>query len=92
MTPWIRISGRSSRSPHASDENGIPAALVVDRVDATEPRGDRRVWPPPTPALHLAGVITLDDGLLLIEDLDAVLSLDEERAIDASLREPSSLS
>ncbi len=67
-------------------------ALVVDRVDATEPLDERRVWPAPTPAPHLAGVVTLADGLLLIEDLDAALSLDEERAIDASLQQRGELS
>lgn len=62
-------------------------ALVVDRVTATAPLADRRVWSPPLPARHLAGVVTLEDGLLLIEDLDAALSLDEERAIDAGIQE-----
>ncbi len=62
-------------------------ALVVDRVNTTEPLADRPVCPPPLPARHLVGVVALDDGVLLIEDLDAALSLDEERAIDASLRE-----
>lgn len=62
-------------------------ALVVDRVTATAPVAERKVWPPPLPARHLVGVVTLEDGVLLIEDLDAVLSLDEERAIDASLQE-----
>lgn len=62
-------------------------ALVVDRVTTTEPVAERRVWPPPLPARHLAGVVTLEDGVLLIEDLDAALSLDEERAVDAGLEE-----
>ncbi len=62
-------------------------ALVVDRVTATAPVAERKVWPSPLPARHLAGVVTLEDGVLLIEDLDAALSLDEERAIDASLQE-----
>jgi purine-binding chemotaxis protein CheW len=61
-------------------------ALVVDRVNATEPLADRRVCPPPLAARHLVGVVALDDGLMLIEDLDAALSLDEERAIDAGLQ------
>jgi purine-binding chemotaxis protein CheW len=61
-------------------------ALVVDRVTTTEPVGERTVWPPPLPARHLAGVVTLEDGLLLIEDLDAALSIAEERAIDESLQ------
>ena len=62
-------------------------ALVVDRVTTTELVAERKVWPLPLAVPHLAGVITLEDGLLLIEDLDAALSLDEERAIDASLQE-----
>jgi purine-binding chemotaxis protein CheW len=62
-------------------------ALVVDRVNTTEPLADRQVRPAPIAARHLVGVVALDDGLMLIEDLDAALSLDEERAIDASLRE-----
>ncbi len=67
-------------------------ALVVDRVNSTEPLDDRPVSPPPLPARHLIGVVALDDGLMLIEDLDAVLSLDEERAIDANLRDLSASS
>ena len=47
----------------------------------------RQVRPAPIAARHLVGVVALDDGLMLIEDLDAALSLDEERAIDASVRE-----
>ncbi|MFS8066535.1 MAG: chemotaxis protein CheW [Byssovorax sp.] len=62
-------------------------ALVVDRVTTTAPVAERKVWPSPLPARHLAGVVTLEDGVLLIEDLDAALSLDEERAIDAGLQE-----
>jgi purine-binding chemotaxis protein CheW len=62
-------------------------ALVVDRVTAAEPLAERTVWAPPLAARHLVGVVSLADGLLLIEDLDAALSLDEERAIDAGLRE-----
>jgi purine-binding chemotaxis protein CheW len=61
-------------------------ALVVDRVNATEPLAGRRVRPPPLAARHLVGVVALDDGLMLIEDLDVALSLDEERAIDAGLQ------
>ncbi len=67
-------------------------ALVVDRVNATEPLGGRPVCAPPLAGRHLIGVVTLDDGVLLIEDLDAALSLDEERAIDANLPELSALS
>jgi hypothetical protein len=33
-------------------------------------------------------VVRLDDGLLLIHDLERVLTDDEERALEAALREP----
>lgn len=35
---------------------------------------------------HIRGVISLPDGLVLIHDLDAFLSDDESRALDAALR------
>jgi len=34
---------------------------------------------------HLAGVVQRDDGLILIQDLDAFLSLDEAAALDGAL-------
>ena len=58
-------------------------ALVVDRVTSSEPFPPAGAQAAPLPSRHIAGVVTLPDGLLLIEDLDAVLSLDEEAAIDA---------
>jgi purine-binding chemotaxis protein CheW len=36
---------------------------------------------------HVAGIVTLDDGLLFIQDLDAFLSLDEERSLAQALAE-----
>lgn len=90
--------GHPSRPPARDDHFLIvrgarrDVALVVDRVSTTELLDDRQVFPPPGSARHLVGVVALDDGLLLIEDLDAVLSLDEERVIDLDLREMSALS
>ena len=85
--------GHPTRAPRREDHFLVvrsarrDVALVVDRVTTAEPLAARTVWAPPLASPHLAGVITLPDGLLLIEDLDAALSLDEERAIDAGLRE-----
>lgn len=85
--------GHPARPPSRSDHFLLvrsarrDVALVVDRVTTTAPVAERKVWPPPLPARHLVGAVTLEDGVLLIEDLDAALSLDEERAIDASLQE-----
>ena len=36
---------------------------------------------------HMAGIVALPDGLLFIQDLDAVLSLDEEQQLSAALEE-----
>lgn len=36
---------------------------------------------------HLRGVVALDDGLVLIHDLEAFLSLEEEAALDTALAE-----
>jgi purine-binding chemotaxis protein CheW len=90
--------GHPSRPPARDDHFLIvrgarrDVALVVDRVNTTALVDERQVVPSPQPARHLVGVVALDDGLMLIEDLDAVLSIDEERAIDADLREMSALS
>ena len=62
-------------------------ALVVDRVSDLRELAPGSVQAPSIPLRHVRGVVALDDGLLLIEDLDAVLSLDEEEALDRGLRE-----
>lgn len=60
-------------------------ALVVDRVERVRDVDDAAIRPPAVRAPHVRGVVELEDGLLVIEDLDAVLSLDEEAAIDDAL-------
>jgi purine-binding chemotaxis protein CheW len=65
-------------------------ALLVDEVEA--------VRMAPAPAVDVAtlapgvrgvdSVVRLDDGLLLIHDLERFLTDDEERALEAALREP----
>lgn len=60
-------------------------ALLVDRVT-----GMRQVDPLATTgatasADAVAGIVALEDGLLFITDLDALLSLEEERAVDEAL-------
>jgi purine-binding chemotaxis protein CheW len=65
-----------------------PVALVVDAVIGVVPYADRQlvgaadIHPG---ADHLEGVVKLDDGLILIQDLERVLSLDEGRALDAAM-------
>jgi purine-binding chemotaxis protein CheW len=63
-------------------------ALVVDTVHdvITLPSGEL-VEPEAilSKLEHLEGVVKLDDGMVFIQDLDAFLSLDEERALEAAI-------
>lgn len=67
-----------------------PVALVVD-----EALGVMTVPPEAVSAAiavvpgleHVRGVVRLDDGLMLIHDLETCLSLDEERAVAHALRQ-----
>jgi purine-binding chemotaxis protein CheW len=80
---------RKDLSPHDfflfAVSRGRRVALVVDavddlvRIDATQ---DLAVEVP-----HVSGVATGPDGLLLVHDVDAFLSFEEERQLDAALRE-----
>jgi purine-binding chemotaxis protein CheW len=66
-------------------------ALVVDDVVGVvaHPPGEVSAPQEILPVLpHLAGVITRGDGMVLIYDLEACLSLDEERQLDLALRQP----
>ncbi|AKT39699.1 chemotaxis protein CheW [Chondromyces crocatus] len=60
-------------------------ALIVDRAEGLLEVPEERVSPPPLTLAHVAGIVSVEGGLLLIHDLDATLSLDDERAIDAGL-------
>lgn len=60
-------------------------ALVVDRVLALRVLADDALQALSPPVAHLRGVVAREEGLLLVEDLDAALSLDEERAADLGM-------
>jgi purine-binding chemotaxis protein CheW len=83
--------GLALRAPRLTDQMVIArtqrrtVALVVDRVVGTSTLAAERVRPTLSQAPHIAGVAVVDDGLWMIEDLDAVLSLDEERVLDRAL-------
>lgn len=65
--------------------------FVVDRAESDEIVDDARVEAPAEGTRHLKGVVALADGVLLIQDVDAMLTDAEEDALDASLGEaPSS--
>jgi purine-binding chemotaxis protein CheW len=64
-------------------------ALLVDRVDgvATRPVDDLISAQKIEAALgsHMLGVMSLEDGLILIHDLDRFLSPDQERTLDEAM-------
>jgi purine-binding chemotaxis protein CheW len=67
-----------------------PLVLAVDEAVGVSEVAPDAVRPPETvlPGIeHVAGLVPLADGVLLIQDLDAVLSLDESRQLGAALDE-----
>ncbi len=65
-----------------------PVALVVDAVIGVMAYAEQQLVDaadilPGTD--HLEGVVKLDDGLILIHDLETFLSLDEARALDVAM-------
>lgn len=60
----------------------IDAAQGVVEVDADRITGATRVMPG---LEHVAGVVALEDGLVLIHDLETFLSLEEAAALDHAL-------
>jgi len=64
--------------------------LPADSVGVARDCDPARILPVtelPTPVPHLRGVLRLDDGLLLIQDVDAFLSLSEQEALAHALRD-----
>lgn len=83
--------GHPPRSPSTDDHLLVVQgarrvlALVVDRVRDLRRVTREQVQATAVPSRHIRGIVALADGLLLIEDLDAVLSLDEEDTLDRAL-------
>lgn len=84
----------ASREPKLNDHiiiartNARSVALVVDRVTGTHEHAEAELIPKHriAPGIeHIEGVIKLDDGLVLIHDLETFLSLDEQRSLDEAL-------
>ena len=68
-------------------------ALVTDMVSDVITLSMEEMVAPETvlPQLeHVGGVVKLDDGMIFIQDLDAFLSLEEERLLDTAIEEASS--
>jgi Chemotaxis signal transduction protein len=100
VLPLVELRRRfhlPSREPLLSDQLILVRtprrrlALLVDRTEelAHVPPAD---WVPAATILpraeHLAGAVKHPDGLILIHDIDACLSLDEEQALNLALAGP----
>jgi len=67
-----------------------PVALHVDAVADVVACPEDKIFAPESiaPGIgHVAGVALLDDGLLLIQDLGALLSLEEDQALEQALED-----
>ena len=64
-------------------------ALVVDAIEGFIEHPGQEVIPPEkilSGTEYIEGVIKLEDGLILIHDLDKFLSLEEDKELDAALK------
>ena len=83
--------GHPSRAPALSDHIVVVRGrrrllgLVVDRVTDDARVAAREIEATTEGSRHIKGVLPLGDGLLLIEDVDAMLTDEEERALDESI-------
>lgn len=99
IIPVVNIRKRfrlSEREIHLSDQCLIAhttkrtVALVVDEVCGVLEPADQAVTAAEQilpDVAYLAGVVKLEDGMILIHDLDSFLSLEEEQALDEAMRE-----
>lgn len=95
--PVLDIRGRfdlRAREPGVGDQMIIaragrrPVALIADAVSGTLSVPQQAIAPMHTvmPGIRqIEGVVSLQDGLLFIHDLDRFLSIEEERELDAAL-------
>ncbi|MBX3226997.1 MAG: chemotaxis protein CheW [Labilithrix sp.] len=86
-----RRLGHAARRP-ALDEHIVVVngrrrvlGLVVDRVSGDEHVEDARVEAPAAETPVIEGLVALPSGVLLIHDVDALLTDREEASLDASL-------
>jgi len=68
---------------------GRTVALVVDAVDGVIELANQEMIPPErilSDTEYVEGVIKLEEGLVLIHDLDKFLSCEEDKKLDAALK------
>jgi purine-binding chemotaxis protein CheW len=75
------IIARTSRREVVLIVDAVPGLIDAPTSEIVDPAGL-------APGLgHLAGLLALPDGMVLIEDLELFLSPEEERALDTALRQ-----
>ena len=88
------LLGEPARAVRADDHMVIAhtrwrtVALLVDAVSGVVPRVAAQITPAAEILPHLgaiSGVLKLDDGLVLIHDIDCFLSLDDTAALERAL-------
>lgn len=86
-----RRLGHPTRAPALDDHIVVVQGrrrllgFVVDRVHGDEVVVDHEIEVPAESSRQISGVVALADGLLLIQDVDAMLTDDEERVLDQSI-------
>jgi len=76
------IVARTARRTMALVVDDVAGVLEIDKHEIVSPRD---ILPETE---YVAGVVKLPDGMIFIHDLDAFLSLEEEKRLDDALREP----
>jgi purine-binding chemotaxis protein CheW len=78
-----------AQTPRRGGAEKLTVALVVDSVEGVREIPADAITPAPRVVAglgYLEGIATTQDGMVLIQDLETLLSLDEEDALGAALR------
>lgn len=86
---WTGTESRFSRDAHLLIVRTArrELALLVDRAEGLREVPAEKIQPPNVAARHVAGLCVVDGELRVIQDLDLLLSLDEERQLDGALEQ-----
>ena len=85
--------GHAPQPPRITDHLVItagkkrPIAVIADQAVGLRQIGVDAIQPAPVTGGPISGIVTLPDGLLLVDDLDEVLSLDDEVATERGIAE-----
>lgn len=83
--------GHAPRAPRVSDHlvltrgNRRPLAVIADQAHGLRDIGAQSFHPPPLRG-PLSGIVTLPEGLLLVDDLEQVLTAEDEAATERSIQ------